>query len=54
MRMAQVRSGHRYFLPGKKIQGVLKTLSACLQGGLDSALRLFWENMKEKMASTRT
>jgi hypothetical protein len=33
---------------------VLKTLSACLLGGLGSAFRLFWENTKEKMASIRT
>ena len=32
---------------------MLKTLSACLLGGLGSAFRLFWENTKEKMASTR-
>jgi hypothetical protein len=42
------------FGPGTKIEGVLTTPSACLLGGLDSAFRLFWEHIQEKMASIRT
>jgi len=42
------------FGPGTKIEGVLTTLSACLLGGLHSVFQLFWEILKEKMASIRT
>ena len=42
------------FGPGTKIQGLLSALSAFLLGGLGSAFRLFWEHMKEKMASIWT